>query len=545
MKLLAFRYWVPVLAATAIGITLRAIIIYNGSIWADEGTFLNVVAAPTTSEMIAFLKYHESHPPLFYLVMRGWSYIADGRDSVLMILPIVLGGLIVPAAFVAGRELFSEKVGMIAAFLAAVAPQLTEHASQLRPYGLLSLCTLASAAALTVVVTSPTRRAWACYSFGTAAMLYTHNWGWLIAAGELAAALLVLRSQASGLRRSTIGGLALSWLAILAIYSVWIPSFLYQSGHAGHGRLPLENISDYLGYLFFSISVILESLLVGRHGERQIVAIVGLCVAVAAFSQTRMRYSQRGDISSPSISDIRAKMCMYITLFALLAALVLSPFNNLILPRSVATVTPMLILALAYWISRLIARSLAPSSAQLGAALLGFACAAGVFQTSALLDRPRSNAGAIANGVRANARPNDLLVVAPEWFAPSFDHYFPESIEQIDYPYAARSTMIDFSNIWLTRSQSTATDMVRSRMADAHQNGRRTWFVVEHRYLRQFNPGELEKAYRNKRPDALTVRDIHFMLAVLDSLYGKPQRVLRANEPQPLYDEMIAYLYGR
>jgi hypothetical protein len=55
----------------------------------------------------------------------------------------------------------------------------------------------------------------------------------------------------------------------------------------------------------------------------------------------------------------------------------------------------------------------------------------------------------------------------------------------------------------------------------------------------------LEQAYRNKRPDALTVRDIHFIMAVLDTVYGNPQRVLEAKSPQPLYDEMVAYLYGR
>jgi hypothetical protein len=336
-----------------------------------------------------------------------------------------------------------------------------------------------------------------------------------------------------------------SGLGILALYSPWIPSFLFQTGHAGHGRLPLETMLDYVGYLFFSIYVIVESLIVGRHGERQMVAIVGLGVAMTAFSLTRWKYRQRSDKSSSSMADIRAKMCVNIALFALLAALVLSPFNNLILPRSVATVMPMLILAVSWWIAMLAAGSVTRSSAQLGAAVMAFAFAAGVFQTSALLTRPRSNTGAIANEVRANANPTDLLVVAPEWFAPSFDHYFPKSIEQIDYPYETRSTMIDFSNIWSTRVQSTAREMVRERIANARNSGRRTWFVVEHRYLRPFKPGELEQAYRNKRPDALTVRDIHFMIAVLDSLYGKPERVVRANQPQPLYDEMVAYLYAR
>lgn len=545
MKSNASRYWIIVLAAALVATVLRAMIAYNGSIWADEGTFLGVIAAPTMQEMISFLKYHESHPPLFYLIMREWSRVAKVSDIVLMIMPLLLSVAMVPAMFIAGRKLFSARTGTIAAIIAAVAPQLTEHASQFRPYGLLSLCALGSAAALLFAIDSPTRRAWMLYVVSTAAMLYTHNWGWMIVAGELGAALVTLFHLTPQSRRAAIRGAALSWIAILALYSIWIPSFVYQSGHAGHRSLPIESALDYLGYLFFSSSVIVESLVVGRHTNRQIVAIACMSIAIVAFLVARRLYRQRDEASGDPLRSRRAKMSMNIALFALLAALALSPFNNLILPRTVATVAPMLILALAYFIDRLVARAAPPWEIHLGAAVLAFALAGGAFRTAELIRRPRSNAGRIADAVSANSRPNDLLIFAPESYVMAFDHYFPPSIEQIDYPHSTRSPMIDFSNMWLRTSQSAAPEMIRERIEAASRKGQRIWLVIEHRYARPLRSGELEEGYRHKRVDVISARDIQRIRATLETLYGKPKRTLEAKHPPPLIDEMVAYLYAR
>ena len=105
--------------------------------------------------------------------------------------------------------------------------------------------------------------------------------------------------------------------------------------------------------------------------------------------------------------------------------------------------------------------------------------------------------------------------------------------------------MVDFSNIWETRNRSTAASAVEDRIRNAEEKDRRIWFVFEKRYLRRFKPGELEKAYRNKRPDAITARDVQRILATLDSLYGRPRRIFEAKHPKPLNDELVAYLYAR
>ena len=238
-------------------------------------------------------------------------------------------------------------------------------------------------------------------------------------------------------------------------------------------------------------------------------------------------------------------MCLQISAFALLTALIVSPFSNLILPRGLATVMPTAILASAWWIEKIARGSAGKAEAQTAAIVFSVAFVAAGFETHALLQRPRSNIETIVGAIQRNVRPTDMLILAPEWFAASFDHYFPPSIEQVDYPYTGRSGMINFSNVWETRSKSSSFDSLKKRMEAARNADRRVWFVFERRYVRDYTQEELEKAFRHKLTGIFSVTEVRRIRSALDSLYGGPADVFEAKDPLPINDEMIAYLYGR
>jgi hypothetical protein len=541
------RSWFILLAAIGAASVLRSLVAYNGSLWADEGSFLNVIAASSWREMIHFLRLHESHPPLFYALMRAWSRMLGGDDSTLMLAPILLAVAMVPAMYFAGRVLFSERIALIAAVLAAVAPQLTEHSSQIRPYGLLSLGALASSVSLIACLTSNTRRAWFVYVAATTTMLYTHNWAWAIILGELATVIVYLRSATSERRRVLLRNGILAWCAILAMYAPWIPSFLYQTAHAGHGSMPIDSHTEYIGYWLFASFRILESLVIGRLSARQPTAVVELIVGLAALVVVGRLY--RGISPRPQAVDqsarCNARMCFQISAFAVLTALIVSPFSNLILPRGLATVMPTVILASAWWLDKIARRQAGKAEAHAAAIAFSVVFVAGGFETQALLERPRSNIEKIVGAVEQNVRPTDMLILAPEWFAASFDHYFPPSIEQVDYPYTGRSGMINFSNVWETRRKSSSFDLLKKRMEVARNENRRVWFVFERRYVRNYTEHELEKAFRHKLTGIFSVTEVRRIRSTLDSLYGGPAHVFEAKDPLPINDEMIAYLYGR
>jgi len=547
--LIPIRFGYRLAAITALAFICRVIIAYNGGIWADEGSFLNVIAAPSWSSMIEFLRLHESHPPLFYILMRAWATVTGGGDRAMMLLPVLLGTSIVPAMYLATRKIFSERVGLYAAFLGAASAPLAEHASQLRPYGLLSLLAFLSTAALSLSLTRNSRRYWVSYSVATCLMLYTHNWGWLIFSGQCAAAFIEIVRTTRSERKSISRNWILSLAGVIVLFAPWFPALIYQSQHAGHGSLDIEGPTEALGYLLFSLFKILETLLLGHLSSRTLVAIVGMIAAVLAFlfvtrlHKAKSEANKRQILEDSSSDAVNLRVMLLTSAFALLAAVIISPVNNLLLPRGIATVVPMLLLVGAWWIDRVISGKANLSQAQLASVLISFGIAASLLELLSLARTERSNVREIAGIVESRLEKNDLIVMAPEWFAASFDHYFPPSVEQIDFPYEGRSSLINFADVWESRQNSTAVLRLMERVSNARRSNRRLWLVVERRYQKEYDPEKLARAYRHRQPGAMTVQTVKNIQSRIQELYGPPRTVFETADPKPIHDELLAFLF--
>jgi uncharacterized membrane protein len=135
---------VLVAAVTLFALVLRALFAARSGLWRDEALFLFVAQLPSWGAMLDFLRFHESHPPLFYALMRAWLAVAGSSDAAALVPPVLFGTLLAPCLYAVGARVFSRRTGMIAALLAAVAPLLVEYSAQVRPYSLLPLLCLLS-----------------------------------------------------------------------------------------------------------------------------------------------------------------------------------------------------------------------------------------------------------------------------------------------------------------------------------------------------------------------------------------------------------------
>ena len=129
---------------TILGLVLRVGLAGRSGLWCDEVQFLWVVRMPTLEAMIDFLWHHKSHPPLFYILMRGWLGIFGDSVPAALSLPILLGTALIPAIYYVASRVFSSYTGLIAASFVTVSPVLANHSGQARPYSLLSLLCLMS-----------------------------------------------------------------------------------------------------------------------------------------------------------------------------------------------------------------------------------------------------------------------------------------------------------------------------------------------------------------------------------------------------------------
>lgn len=136
------RYLPLGLLVVLLALALRVYRLDDESLWLDEGFSIRVALMPFR-EMFVTVMY-DQHPPLHFLVLREWM-AAFGDSAVSARFPSVLANTAATFyLFLIGRDLFSARIGLIAALFFAVSSHNIWYAQDARMYALLSLTGIAS-----------------------------------------------------------------------------------------------------------------------------------------------------------------------------------------------------------------------------------------------------------------------------------------------------------------------------------------------------------------------------------------------------------------
>lgn len=216
------------LALLAAGAAFRLHGLFHSPLWLDEA-YSAYAVAHSFDFLWTVVPRYDTHPPLYYSLLKLWSLAFGDSLAALRSLGFVSG---VAALFVsaqAGRELGRADgvrawpVGAMAAALAAVSPLLIDMSRETRPYPLMVLAyALALASILrlgrTAEETGAIERApFAAYLIGLCLTLWLHNVGPLFGIALVAALVVVLSAARLGTadRRLLLGGHALVAFAYL------------------------------------------------------------------------------------------------------------------------------------------------------------------------------------------------------------------------------------------------------------------------------------------------------------------------------------------
>lgn len=199
----------------------RILHIDQQSLWIDEGTTWYNLTQP---DLIQSLATGDHHPPLYYLLLKGWMFIAG--ESVfslrfLSVLPAVLSvALVYPLAraLQRGERRSSVWIPTLAALLLALADVEIALSQEIRMYTLRTMFVILSMLGYARWLQRPTRR-WALLWLVSNVLLYhTQYMGLYIPAIQGAHALLFLRS---GRRFQAFGWLLLSGL----LFTPWFLTY--------------------------------------------------------------------------------------------------------------------------------------------------------------------------------------------------------------------------------------------------------------------------------------------------------------------------------
>ncbi len=173
---------------------LRVYRLDGQSLWSDEGAsaFMTGRAAGEIIEAAA----GDIHPPLYYLLLRGWSTPTGTSEFALRFPSVCFGLLLVALVFKLGQRLLGTGVGLAASFLAAVSPFQIYYSQEARMYVQMALLATLSVY-LFVRIADRTGRErrhlvlLGLYILATAAALYTQYFSFTVVLFENAVFLLL------------------------------------------------------------------------------------------------------------------------------------------------------------------------------------------------------------------------------------------------------------------------------------------------------------------------------------------------------------------
>ena len=450
------RWWGVVAAATALGTALRLLSPGDGPFWRDEALFVFVSRLAPIGELLRYLHEHESHPPLFYLIMRSWTAVAGQGDAALRSLPLLLSVLLIPLVAWVGARAFAPIAGLAAAVVVAVHPNLAFHSVQVRPYSVLMLLAVGSSYALWRIVETGERRVTIAYAASALAMVYLHHWSWLLLAAQ-GAALVLVAGLGAPTARDWVPRVLVAWVAVAIGYLPMVPTFLRHVRIAGH---PGEQFAamDALGRLSDVTIAQLESR-------------VGVAVLVLSFGAMVIRRQARTDLG-----DRRLRAYVLLGLLPLLAvaiALPVSGASNLLVPHTLTTLIPFVAIGIGAGIAAMLA-----DRRYLECALLsGLLLAALGLDYRRLQQTEKSNAAALADALESEALPSDVVIVAPDRYASSFNYYFDGANQQIDYPSGGRREVVPFDDYYDRIADSSTLSAVADSIRAFERRGVRVWLI--------------------------------------------------------------------
>jgi mannosyltransferase len=194
MSLAKNRNRLILLALIVLGAALRLWGLGAQGFWRDEAQGLFIALKGFPGGILHALSF-DGHPPLYYLIMHIWMAIFGRGEFAIQFFSALCGTAAIPLVYLLGRRLYGAPSGLLAALVAMLLPLQVLESRTARMYALVSLL---ATVVLYLAYEAQSRGGWGRHvalALASLALTYSHNWGLLLVVAINAwwAVLVVLR----------------------------------------------------------------------------------------------------------------------------------------------------------------------------------------------------------------------------------------------------------------------------------------------------------------------------------------------------------------
>jgi uncharacterized membrane protein len=243
------------------------------NVWLDEASAWNTARQPIAS--LVDMTGRDVHPPLYYVVLKGWMALAGDSPAALRGLSALCGAIAVLLAVLLASRWMPRGMALLAGIWMIVSPHMMEHGQEMRMYALLTAVVLGVCLAFWRWLESggTHRGALAAYVLLGAMALWVHYFAVLaLAAIWIVFTLATLQRSVTLHPPGVPGALSLAssgqvwrrWLAantvMATMYLPWIPTAVAHITRGQDWRQPVSFI-EVPGYA----AVFVKEVLAGPH----------------------------------------------------------------------------------------------------------------------------------------------------------------------------------------------------------------------------------------------------------------------------------------
>lgn len=222
------------------------------SIWFDEA--YSIMLAKQDVGLLLHLTAMDTHPPLYYLLLKGWAGMFGWSELALRSFSVLAASGAIAFAGLLVKRLFGVRTALVVLPFIVFAPFLLRYGFEIRMYALASLIGMAATYVLTTALQAKDRRQWALYA--TYAVLvalgvYTLYYTVLLWIAHLAWLIWVTYRERKSLLKAPW---LLAFVGSVVLFLPWLPTFMGQISNGALApisqAMTLENLMGIVSFGF-------------------------------------------------------------------------------------------------------------------------------------------------------------------------------------------------------------------------------------------------------------------------------------------------------